>query len=39
MNFLDQAAFKGNEQLAEVLIEMGADADNRKYQICAYLHN
>ncbi len=30
MNFLDQAAFKGNERLTEILLEMGADADNRK---------
>ncbi|KAI6191496.1 Protein arginine N-methyltransferase 7 [Aphelenchoides bicaudatus] len=31
MNYLDQAAFKGNEKLAEELIKMGADADNRKH--------
>jgi ankyrin repeat protein len=31
MNFLDQAAFKGNERLAKLLIEMGADPDNRKH--------
>lgn len=31
MNFLDQSAFKGNEQLCERLLELGCDADNRKH--------
>ncbi|KAI6173291.1 hypothetical protein M3Y98_01066000 [Aphelenchoides besseyi] len=31
MNFVDQAAFKGNEKLVEVLLESGGDADNRNH--------
>lgn len=31
MTFLDQASFKGNECLVKVLLEMGADPDNRKH--------
>jgi len=31
MNYLDQAAFKGNEKLVESLLELGADIDNRKH--------
>ncbi|KAI6205584.1 hypothetical protein M3Y94_00808800 [Aphelenchoides besseyi] len=31
MNFVDQAAFKGNEKLMEVLLEGGGDADNRNH--------
>lgn len=31
MNFLDQACFKGNEYLAEFLINSGIDVDNRSH--------
>ena len=31
MTPLDQAAFKGNEQLVEMLLAAGADADNRAH--------
>lgn len=32
MNPLDQACFKGNEDLVRLLIENGADADNRAHE-------
>lgn len=31
MNYLDQACFKGNEELIEFLIENGANVDNRAH--------